>query len=95
MAKKVKTHEEELKEAQKIIKEYGKLINEMNKKLKMFQRGEISIEEIKPFFEDKLDKWFRDIFALYLVFFSHLPLRIVQIKILFFFSAFATLATFM
>ena len=32
MAKKVKTHEEELKEAQKIIKEYGKLIIEMNKK---------------------------------------------------------------
>ena len=51
MSKKLKTHEEELKEAQKKIKEYGKLITEMNKKLKMFQKGEISIEEIKPFFE--------------------------------------------
>ena len=53
MAKKSKNHEEELKEAQIKLKELGKIVREKNKQLKMLEKGEISNEEIKPFFEGK------------------------------------------
>lgn len=51
MSKKEKTLEEELKEAQIKLKELGMVIREMNKKLKMVERGELLIKEIRPFFE--------------------------------------------
>lgn len=51
MAKKSKTQDEDLEEVRKTIKSNKKVVSEMNKKLKMLQKGEIKLEEIKPFFE--------------------------------------------
>jgi hypothetical protein len=42
---------DELKQAEIKIKEYEVIIREMNKKLKLVQKGELSINEIKSFFE--------------------------------------------
>ena len=46
-----KNNDEELKKSLIKLKEQKKLLQEMNKKLKEVQKGELPIEEIKPFFE--------------------------------------------
>jgi hypothetical protein len=52
MSKKEKTlEEEELKEAQIKLKELRKVVRDHNKKLIKVEKGELPIEEIKPFFE--------------------------------------------
>jgi len=53
MSKKEKTLEEELKEAQIKLKELRKVVRDYNKKLKKVEKGELPIEEIKPFFEEE------------------------------------------
>jgi 5-bromo-4-chloroindolyl phosphate hydrolysis protein len=51
MSKKEKTLEEELKEAQIKLKDLRKVVREHIKQIKMVEKGELPIEEIKPFFE--------------------------------------------
>jgi septal ring factor EnvC (AmiA/AmiB activator) len=43
---------EELIQAKNQLKEKRKLIQEMNKKLKMVEKGELPIDDIKPYFEN-------------------------------------------
>ncbi len=51
MKKEEKASAKELMQAQIQLKELRKIIHKMNKKSKMVQKGELPIEDIKPFFD--------------------------------------------
>lgn len=53
MKKKDNALVDELNQTQTQLKEQRKLVQEMNKQLKKVEKGELKIEDIKPFFENK------------------------------------------